>query len=235
MLALVGFAALTWLVGTRRLENLDLALMRVAHSVSGEWLDLIAGIVNYVAAAEVTLLLTASAAFLVWRAGVPASRASSLLLFLASVPIELVLKFTLDQPVPSATFYRETLRYRLFLWPTMQSFPSGHAIRTAFLATIGVYLLVRIVGVRRAALPAIVIVQMWWVEGWSRCYQGHHWPMDSLGGYLLGGGLAMIAIARLAPAWRESRGRRPTGSTSNGPVAPGAAWSDAGDIRLSRR
>ena len=62
------------------------------------------------------------------------------------------------------------------------------------------YLLIRSLG-RRRALPIVGgLVALALVAGWSRIYLGYHWPLDVVGGFLLGGGTAWIAIALLEPA-----------------------------------
>ncbi|HEY3110205.1 MAG TPA: phosphatase PAP2 family protein, partial [Chloroflexota bacterium] len=70
--------------------------------------------------------------------------------------------------------------------------------------------LVRSLG-RRRALPIVVgLVALSLVAGWSRVYLGYHWPLDVVGGFLLGGGMAAIAIAVLEPAFGPSERERPS-------------------------
>jgi undecaprenyl-diphosphatase len=194
------FAALAALVGSRRLESLDLALMHTAKSVESPTIDLVVGVISYLAAAELSLVLMLALAGWLLLRGVPPERAIAPLLFLVSLPIEFALKLTLDQPVPMAGFYRQTIHYALLGFPTVQSFPSGHAARNAFMSILGAYLLVRLLGPRRAAPLLAGIAALSLTAGWSRAYLGYHWPMDVLGGFLLGSGMACLAVALLAPA-----------------------------------
>jgi undecaprenyl-diphosphatase len=197
---LLLFALVATLVGTRRLEGLDQALMLLAKQVTSRGLDVAVGVISYLAAAEVSLLLMLALGVWLWRRGLAANRAVAPLLFLVSLPIEIVLKFTLDQPVPSVGFYRKTIHYALLGLSTQQSFPSGHATRTAFMTVLASYLLVRVLGARRAWPAVLGLLALALAAGWSRLYLGYHWPMDVVGGFLLGGGMAALAISLLEPA-----------------------------------
>jgi membrane-associated phospholipid phosphatase len=200
---LLAFALVATLVGTRRLEAVDLALMGLAKTVTSPELDLLVGVISYAAAAEVSLLLMLLLGLWLWRRGLAPNRAVAPLLFLVTLPLEIALKLTLPQPVPSVGFYRRTIRYALFGLSTAQSFPSGHATRTAFMTVLATYLLVRGLGPRRALPIALVLVALALTAGWSRIYLGYHWPLDVIGGFLLGGGTASIAIALLEPGRRR--------------------------------
>jgi len=197
---LLLFAVVTALVGARRFESVDLGLMTAAKTVTSDQLDVAVGVISYGAAAEVSLLAMGALALWLWRRGLAPIRAAAPLYFLATLPIEVLLKFTLDQPVPSVGFYRHTIRYALLGLSTAQSFPSGHATRTAFMSVLIGYLLITRLGLARA-LPALAgVLALALVAGWSRIYLGYHWPLDVVGGFLLGTGSASIAIAALAPA-----------------------------------
>jgi membrane-associated phospholipid phosphatase len=192
-LVLLGaFALVTLLVGQRVLEPADLALMALVKQVVSPELDAVAGVLNYVAAAEVTVVVGCLLAAWLHRRGVPARGAVAPLFFLASLPPEMVLKFTLNQPVPSE-FYRPTLKYGLLSLTTMQSYPSGHSIRTAFFAVLLAFLL------RRTKVAWVGLAALAVLSAWCRVYQGHHWPMDVIGGQLLGAALGCFAVAWLAP------------------------------------
>jgi undecaprenyl-diphosphatase len=197
---LTGFVLIAALVHTRVLEGTDQALMAAAKHVITPELDLAVGVISYLAAAEVSLVMMIALAFWLWRRGIQPNRAIAPLVFLFSVPIEMVLKYTLYQPVPGSNLYRRTIRYALFAFPSPMSFPSGHATRTAFMCVLAIYLLVRLLGPVRGALCAAPLVLLAITSGWSRIYLGYHWPMDVIGGFLLGIGGACLAIALLEPA-----------------------------------
>lgn len=196
---LAAFALVTLLVGQRVMEPVDVALMAAVKRTVGPELDAVAGVLNYVMAAEVSLAYGCVATFLLWRSGVPLPAAAAPLVFLVSLPPEMVLKFTLDQPVPSGELYRPTLKYGLFAVPTMQSYPSGHAIRTAFFGVLLAFLAARLPDRRLAVAAWFGLAGLMVLSAWCRVYQGHHWPMDVVGGELFGAALACFAVAVLAP------------------------------------
>jgi membrane-associated phospholipid phosphatase len=194
-LALLGlFAALTVLVGTRRLVGVDGGLMRAIHVASGRTLDVAAGLMSYSAAAEVTTGLMVLLSIWLWRRGTRWPIAAAPLLFLLSVPLELTLKTLLNQPPPSE-YYRETIAYGLMSVPVMHSFPSGHAARTAFMCV----LVGNLLGRRLGWLALLFGLGL--LAGLSRAYLGYHWPSDVLGGYLLGGGLGCLGAALIGRPW----------------------------------
>lgn len=63
------------------------------------------------------------------------------------------------------------------------SFPSGHTT-LAFALAMGVYLYDKKIGKWYFALAALI--------GFSRVYVGVHWPLDILGGIIVGAGTALI-------------------------------------------
>src|SRR5262249_10633287 len=113
LVCLLLFALVAALVGARRGEAIDLRLMNLAKSGISDKLDVAFGVISYGAAAEVSMLAMGALALWFWRRGLAPIRAAAPLYFLATLPLELLLKFTLDQPVPSAGFYRYTIHYAL--------------------------------------------------------------------------------------------------------------------------
>ena len=79
--------------------------------------------------------------------------------------------------------------------PHSGAFPSGHAATAFACAT------VLACWDRRLAVPAFVLAA---AIAWSRVYVGVHWPLDVLGGAVLGV-LVATALLRLLRALRRSR------------------------------
>jgi membrane-associated phospholipid phosphatase len=101
--------------------------------------------------------------------------------------------------------------------PGLDSFPSGHAMRSIVLA--GSVLVVGPLGRARASTLAIVALVL--AIGISRVYLGHHHPTDVVAGWLAG--IALVAALSLLPpfapaiARRDSGGQPGQGSTSAEP------------------
>lgn len=194
LLAFFGLAVLVELGALRPLDAQVMALIKGAESPA---LDLVAGMMNYLVAAETSVLISLIAAAWLWRRRAPSRFALAPLAWLLSLPLELGLKLTLDQPPPSGDLYRATVRYALFSLKTMQSFPSGHATRAAFFAVFLGLLAGRLAErpwLVQAGLGLVVLV-----AAWCRVYQGMHWPSDVVGGGLLGAGVGLLAFRALAP------------------------------------
>ena len=85
--------------------------------------------------------------------------------------------------------------------PHSGSFPSGHAATAFACATVIAWTAPRL------AVPAFVLAA---AISWSRIYVGVHWPLDVLGGAVLGV-LVATALLTLARALRRSRRARPAG------------------------
>jgi undecaprenyl-diphosphatase len=204
-IAFAVFFAIALAVHQRLLGDIDRHLMNLVHLVDSGVADAIAGGLNYAAAVEVTALLMVSLAVWLRSRTIPRFVALAPLAFVASVPMELLLKYTVDQPVPSASFYRQTLYYGLAAWPTMQSFPSGHATRTAFMVVLVATIVIGRAP-RQLAIPSVAVLgAIGLVAGWTRAYQGHHWPLDVFGGFVLGYACAQTALAVLGPAMRHGQ------------------------------
>jgi membrane-associated phospholipid phosphatase len=85
--------------------------------------------------------------------------------------------------------------------PHSGSFPSGHSANAFACATVLAWY------DRRLAVPAFVLAA---AIAWSRVYVGVHWPLDVLGGAVLGVLLA-TALLMLAAIPRRSRQEPKTG------------------------
>ena len=89
--------------------------------------------------------------------------------------------------------------------PHTGSFPSGHSATAFACATVIAW------ASPRLAVPAFVLAAL---VAWSRVYVGVHWPLDVLGGALLGTliGTLLVLLVR--------RGRFAAGGDSAGSTAP---------------
>jgi undecaprenyl-diphosphatase len=82
--------------------------------------------------------------------------------------------------------------------PHSGAFPSGHSASAFAAATVIAW------GSRRLAVPAYVLAAL---VAWSRVYVGVHWPLDVIGGAILGvlvGTLVVTVLPRLSEVRRRS-------------------------------
>jgi undecaprenyl-diphosphatase len=131
-------------------------------------------------------------AALAWRRG-GIGGAAPLLMFVA-VGIEVALKMIVPQPAPESALSRDL---NLFSGPTLDApfgFPSGHELRTTFLATMATPPRDRWI----VASVALVVLM-----GVTRVYLAQHWPSDVLGGLLLGLVFGLLARRAYLRAWRR--------------------------------
>jgi undecaprenyl-diphosphatase len=169
------------------LVDVDRALMTWLRAVDAPWLD---AVMTWLSASGVAGLVWLALAFVsLWR---PRDRAAAwrvlLTIALAYLLVDGVLKPSIARPrpshVPDATTANVTTNPRatapkrvLPPMPRSYSFPSGHAAST-FGAAVAV----------SRMWPGTA--PLWWtlaiLIGYSRIYLGHHYPLDVVGGALLG-------------------------------------------------
>jgi undecaprenyl-diphosphatase len=164
-----------------------------------------ATVLSIIGAGEVSLLMTAILAAACLARRQPRAAAALLLLYV-SLPIEVALKHTLTQPLPSTLFpipgacewYHPALSLA-----TPHSYPSGYAIRvTYFFALAAVWVAGRWSGSashgRRAPLlrwaGPLALTMVLALLLASRLVLSWHWPSDLIGGALLGLALAAATI-----------------------------------------
>ncbi|MBI4492764.1 MAG: phosphatase PAP2 family protein [Chloroflexi bacterium] len=200
-----AFALLAWLARRGLTAGFDAAIERRVAAAATPRLERLGDPLTSLGLAEVTLGLALAlglVALLLRRSRLALACA----LVWLSLPVELALKWWLYLPRSELPPLGAAVRQALFSWRDLSlddlaeppgSYPSGHVVRTAFLA--GLLVLVLLAGrrswaARVAALPAVSAAgALVLVMGYTRVLTGQHTPTDVLGGYLL-------ALALLLPA-----------------------------------
>ncbi len=181
--AVAASIVLTLLVQLHLLLGLDLTVTLALQHFANLPLDRLSELLSLVFSSEGTALMALIISFTLWRDGF--GRWSLLpFAFAFPVAIELVLRLFIHQPLIPPQLYREG-SYPLLNPDLPSSFPSGHAIRSSFVCTLGIALLA---GRRDAAsrTPCWLLATLFVVAALSRVYLGTHWLSDVVDGALLG-------------------------------------------------
>lgn len=207
------FVVLTVLVQARVLAGIDLAMAHAAQTIGAGVFDVFSNAAALLLGFELSLVYAAAASLLLWRAGLGWWSLTPFA-FIPVTVLELALKMLLYQPPVPSVFHRPT-HYPFFALTLAGSFPSGHAIRSAFLCVFGAVLLAHR-GRTADRVAAVGLVGLGILLCLSRVYLGEHWLSDVVAGGILGASLALAAgapLARRFPAtggapWTR-RGRNP--------------------------
>jgi undecaprenyl-diphosphatase len=182
-------------------HSVDLALLRWLTPWHTPALDAAMSWISSAGGAGTVWLLLGVAAFVLPRHRAAAWRVF-LTIALAYLAVDGVMKPLIARERPSIRAYAPPRD--LPPLPRSFSFPSGHAASTFGAA----------VAVSRMWPPTRLV---WWslaiLIGYSRIYLGHHYPLDVLGGALLGIGLALWVLG--------GRHRATYASTLPKPLPPG--------------
>lgn len=202
-LAVLGFAfaAYTQLVAGGVLASVDLEVARSFRSIWQPSLAPVAQVVAVAGGVEVTSLLAAGLAVLLWRRGFRVEAAALLALPIAWA-MEAVYRLALRHPAPVAFAHPDGPSVVTMLHGgtlTLNgSYPSGHMMRTVLIYGLGAFVVRRLASpgwARALAAPAVAIVVG--LMALDRVYLGVHWQSDVVGGLLLGGAVLAGAIAWL--------------------------------------
>lgn len=185
----IVFLLLTVMVEARLLAQFDLALTAAAGNLESEALDSLSGILSIAFSIELSVALGLLGTLILWRKGF-GLRSLAPLAFLPLVLVELLMKAVVHQPLVHAQVFRSA-QYPLTTFELAGSFPSGHAIRVAFLCVLlGMFLLRRDGLPARFAVAGLLVLAA--VTGFTRVYLGWHWSSDVIAGLVLGGSVAVL-------------------------------------------
>ncbi len=177
---IVPLSLLAWMgygVATQAIFGFDQSILWYVHQWASPFLDRLAIGLSYSGGLPACMILLAVCASVVFlsNACLRAELYFLLITMLGSVVLGWSLKILLNRPRPE-------------LWPRLvqdygSSFPSGHSLYAATLATVLILLLWKTVW----RWPGVIIGLTWLLlMGVSRIYLGVHYPTDVLAGWILG-------------------------------------------------
>jgi membrane-associated phospholipid phosphatase len=186
----VAFVALTLVVGAGWLGGLDHQVLLVMSGIWQEPLHPLFQAIAELGGLEVTsILMIGLLAFLV-RGGYGAD-AWVVLAFIAGVGLEALYKVALYHPGPGrAVAHRDgpSITDLLTGSSNLNSFPSGHVVRTVIAYGLIAFVVRRLAPWRVArdlAIPVAVVLIV--AMAFDRLYLDAHWESDVIGGLFLGG------------------------------------------------
>lgn len=191
------FIMLSAAVTLRLLAGFDLAIAYsmayVGHPLLDAWSMAAANFLAIEMAVFWGLLTSA----VLWRLGAGWYSLAPLA-FLIPTGVEGVMKLTIPQlPPPPELHFHDVDGYAFGYYPTKGAYPSGHALRSAFLCVFVAVILWRRDSALSRWLAAAAVILMFALVG-SRIYVAWHWTSDVIGGLLLGSATALVAAAPLA-------------------------------------
>ena len=180
------FVVMSLLVHFQQVGGFDLwATKEVQNTIGVEW-AVPMSLLSLLGSVEITGLILLGILFAKLRFNLMPI-AVVLFLFAAPIGIEIVGKNVLVHPGPPDEFHRFSLP---FYFPsryvqTKYAFPSGHMLRTTFLAVLAAFLIQQSkLKSKSLYLGACFLVLA--TMALSRVYLGEHWASDVIGGILLG-------------------------------------------------
>jgi membrane-associated phospholipid phosphatase len=200
----VAFVVLTLLVGAGWFGTLDHEVLLLMSTAWSEPLHPLFQLIAELGGVEVTSILMIGLLVFLLRGGF--GDALVVLAFAGGVVLEALYKVALYHPgPPRATAHRDgpSITDLLTGGGNLNSFPSGHMVRTVIAYGLIAFVVRRLAPwplARRLAIPVAVVLIL--VEAFDRLYLDVHWESDVIGGLLLG------AIALLSGTVWLDRPRR---------------------------
>ncbi len=195
LVLLTLFYIFSFMVKGGRLSRFDFDMtVRVQDKIATRW-DPLLSIFSLIGSFEATVAILIFVVILTrkLRAFIP------LFFFGLMHVVEIVGKAFLDHPGTPFMFHRYSLD---LIFPSSYvqpggSYPSGHAMRSAFLATIIIFLIVkskRFSQIKKRGLIGLLFLFLI-IMMVSRISLGEHWTSDVIGGTLLGTAFSLLSLA----------------------------------------
>ncbi len=190
-----GFVLSAAAVAAGATAGLDRAILDAAQSIASPALDLAASIVTILGQTETTGVLALALALVWWRR--LGARGLVPLLLFVGIGIEVAMKYVVPHPGPPHDLARDLQLLPFIKAVTPFAFPSGHVLRTTFLAAL---LAGRASTAWRVLLGSVVALMLA-----TRIYLAEHWASDTVGGLFLGIALGALAVELGATASSRNR------------------------------
>jgi len=185
----VAFIALTIAVTAGLFTSLDLQVALAMHDLQQPSLHPLFQAIAELGSIEVTTILMVGLSAYLWRAGF-GSDALVFIVFIAAEAFEIFYKLNLHHPHPPTSLSEPdgpSISQLLQSSGPMNSFPSGHMLRTVIVYGLLAFVIRRLSRSPRvralavaAAIAAIVVM------AFDRLYLDVHWESDVIGALLLG-------------------------------------------------
>lgn len=181
----IAFIILSLLIHFQVLVGWDLAATQFLQNYIPRFLDAPLSLLSLLGSAEITCGL-----WVICSAGLAYKRKWTTLawftVFWLGLGVEIVGKNWLYHPGPPKELFRSIIPFLPSAYiHTSYSYPSGHVYRTTFLVVIALVVQKKF----RYLLFGFLMLMIF-----SRVYLGEHWISDTVGGGLLGTGMALITV-----------------------------------------